>query len=58
MVEVDSIIISQVVVEERKEEKEKEKKNKEKKKPDHATMCPGCVSACIDWGARLGRTDK
>ena len=27
-------------------------------KPDQATMRPDCVSACIDFGARLGRTDR
>ena len=27
-------------------------------KPDQATMRPDCVSACIDFGARLGRTNR
>ena len=27
-------------------------------KPDQTTMRPDCVSACIDFGARLGQTDR
>ena len=27
-------------------------------KPEHATMRPDCVFACIDFGPRLGRTDR
>ena len=33
-------------------------KEKNKNKPDQATMRPDCVYACIDFGARLGRTDR
>ena len=41
-------------------EKSKEDRSKERRrnKPDQATMRPDCVSACIDFGARLGRTDR